>query len=86
MPLPTQHYFEYFQGGDCFRLGYLLSDKSRLYSHVTQLYSHHHAKNTYLYSMVLVCTYKVQWQSKEVNKVLGKMFMQDYNTVTLLYH
>ena len=27
----------------------------------------------------------IQWQSKEVNNVLGKCFEQDYNTVTLLY-
>ena len=28
----------------------------------------------------------VQWQSKEVNTVFGKIIMRDYNTVTLLYH
>ena len=29
----------------------------------------------------------IQWQSKEVNTVLGKIIMRDYSSVvTLLYH
>ena len=28
----------------------------------------------------------IQWQSKEVNTVLGKIIMRYYSTVTLLYH
>ena len=31
-------------------------------------------------------TIHLQWRSKEVNNVLGKMFMRDHNTVTLLHH